>query len=265
MSKDLDLLEGTWTLAEGEMDGQAMPDAMVNGFQVTIRGNRFTSTGMGEEFKGTVAVDESAMPRRLDMKFTSGPQKGTVNLCIYELKGDRLRMCIATRGTVRPARFESPEGSGVAVEMFVRGAAATKKKAAAAVVAPAAAPVTPDGGAATEFEGEWPMVSGVMNGAAMDGSLVKWCKRVTRGNVAMVMAGPQTMMKVEFTLDASQSPKAIDYLNLTGGNKGKRQLGIYKVEGEVATYCVAPPGKPRPAGFVSTKENGATLTVWKRP
>jgi len=265
MSKDLELLQGTWTVTEVTMDGQPMPDGMVGGFQVAIAGDRFTSSGVGEEFNGTLVIDEKARPRRLDMRFTTGPQKGTVNLCIYELKGDRLRMCIATRGTVRPERFESPADSGIAVETLVRGAAAKavkgKTKAAAATPAPAAASSAPS----TEFEGEWPMVSGVMNGAPMDASLVKWVKRITQGNVATVMAGPQTMMKAEFTIDPSQSPKAIDYLNLAGGNKGKAQLGIYKVEGDLATYCIAPPGAPRPATFESTKQNGATLTVWKRP
>jgi hypothetical protein len=43
-----------------------------------------------------------------------------------------------------------------------------------------------------------------------------------------------------------------------------RTEGIYSVRGDVLTYCVAPPGRPRPAGFVTTKGDGNTLATLKR-
>ena len=108
------------------------------------------------------------------------------------------------------------------------------------------------------------MVSGVMNGQPMDPSLVKWVKRTTRGNRTTVLAGPQVMMKVEFSIDPSQSPQAIDYLNLAGANKGKTQRGIFDLSGDVLRVCVAAPGDPRPAEFASVPGDRRTFTVWKR-
>ena len=39
---------------------------------------------------------------------------------------------------------------------------------------------------------------------------------------------------------------------------------IYAIEGDQMTYCVAPPGKPRPSGFVTKKGDGYTLVSLKR-
>jgi len=263
MRKDLDLLQGSWRITALETEGREMPEEMLEEGRITIEGERFTSAGMGAEYGGTIALDASANPRHLDMKFDAGHATGTTNLGIYELDGDRWRICLATHGTVRPSKFDSTAGSGFVLETLARGAApaATKRKGRAPAKATPAAPTSAP---ATELEGEWPMVSGVMSGKPMDQSLVKWVKRVTRGNQTAVVAGPQVMMKAEFTSDASESPKAIDYLNLAGSNKGKRQFGIYEIAADVLRVCVAAPGDPRPAEFVSVPGDGRTLTVWKR-
>jgi uncharacterized protein (TIGR03067 family) len=204
---------------------------------------------MGAEYGGTFVVDESATPRRLDMKFETGPEKGATNLCIYELDGDSWKLCIATRGTVRPDGFVSPPGSGFAVETLRRGSAPKKARRAGKV------------GPATELEGEWRMVSGVMDGKPMDASTVK---RVTRGNQTTVTAGPQTMMEFDFAVDPATSPASIDYTHTAGANKGKTQLGIYQLDGDRLTILVTAPGAGRPKKFDAAPDKNGTLTVWKR-
>jgi uncharacterized protein (TIGR03067 family) len=268
MQRDLDLLEGSWTVTALEVDGQAMPAAMLADARITIKGSRFTSTGMGGAYEGTLELDTSASPPRLDMKFDAGPEKGNTNLGIYQLEGDTWKLCLATRGTVRPASFASTPGSGFAVETLVREGAPAAHKAKGRAPKKSAPPIPAGGptpaGPATEFEGEWSMLAGVMDGKAMDASLLKWVKRVTRGNQTTVVAGPQTMLKVEFTFDPAPSPRTIDYLNLAGAHKGKAQQGIYKFEGDVLTVCVSAPGAARPREFESAAGDGRTLTVWKR-
>jgi uncharacterized protein (TIGR03067 family) len=258
MSDDLDLLQGAWTITAMDMDGQTMPETMLGDARLVIEGSRFTSTGMGAVYEGTLKLDSSSSPAHLDMRFDAGPEKGNTNLGIYQLGRDSWKLCLATRGTVRPSTFASPTGSGIAVQTLARGkvAKARKGKTTAASKGPS--------GPATEFEGEWRMLSGVMNGAAMDASAVQWVKRVTRGNQTTVLAGPQTMLKVEFSFDPSSAPQSIDYLNLAGAAKGKRQQGIYRFEGDVLTVCTAPPGAARPAEFTSVPGDGRTLTTWKR-
>src|SRR5437763_16911258 len=115
-AKDLELLQGSWRIATMEVDGQEMPGQMLAGSSIVVKGSRFTSTGMDAVYEGELVVDESATPRRLDMRFDAGPEKGNTNRGIYELNGDRWRLCLATRGNVRPASFATEAGSGFALE-----------------------------------------------------------------------------------------------------------------------------------------------------
>ncbi|HXP63099.1 MAG TPA: TIGR03067 domain-containing protein, partial [Dongiaceae bacterium] len=128
MPSDLDLLQGSWRITALEVEGREMPGEMLADGRITIQGDRFTSTGMGAEYTGTITLDAFAAPRRLDMHFDAGPEKGNTNFGIYELDGDRWRICLATRGAVRPSRFNSTEGGGFVLETLARGAATLEPK-----------------------------------------------------------------------------------------------------------------------------------------
>ena len=263
MSKatDLERLQGSWQLRALEIDGQAAPAGMLAGSSIVIEGRRFTGTGMGAVYAGVLALDTSAAPRRLDMKFDAGPEKGNTNLGIYEIDGDTWKLCLSTRGGERPASFATQPGSGIALEILSRAAAPAPPSRKSKRAAPAASPRDPR---PTEFEGEWQMLSGIMDGQAMEESAVKWVIRVTRGSLTTVKAGPQVMLQFEFTADAAKSPKEIDYLNTAGPHKGKTQRGIYEFDGGVLRLCVAAPGAARPREFRSAPGDRWTLTVWKR-
>lgn len=120
MRQDIDLLQGFWSITSLEMEGREMPANMFSSARIEVKGNRFTSLGMGAEYQGTLELDPSTNPPQLNMKFDVGPEKGNINLCIYELVGDVWKMCIATRGSVRPSIFASTPGSGFAVEILHR-------------------------------------------------------------------------------------------------------------------------------------------------
>src|SRR5215467_12757035 len=127
MPGDLDRLQGSWTITAMEVDGQEMTAAMLAEARLTIKGNRFTSTGMGASYEGILKLNVKTSPRQFDLKFDAGPEKGDTNLGIYELNGDRWKICLATRGKVRPSNFVSTPGSGFAVETLTRGDVAKAK------------------------------------------------------------------------------------------------------------------------------------------
>jgi uncharacterized protein (TIGR03067 family) len=165
---------------------------------------------------------------------------------------------------VRPSSFVSSPGTGFALETLTRGTASKPKHKNARAPKTKEARKTVSEGPVTEFEGEWRMIAGVMNGQAMEKSVVQWVKRVTRGSQTTVYAGPQVMMAMRFSFDPSKSPKTIDYINTAGANKGKSQQGIYEFEGNLLKVCVAAPGSPRPAEFESLPGDDRTFTVWSR-
>lgn len=259
MATDLDKLQGTWTVTSLHMDGRKTTAAEIEGAKIVIKGARFTSVAMGATYKGTVTVHSRTTPKSFDLVFTAGPERGNSNLGIYKLDGDRWTICLATRGTTRPARFATRAGSGIALEVLERGAGASKP-----VKAPPAPERASSSAAATELEGEWTMVSGVLNGKPLTADMVKWCRRITRGDVTSVVAGPQTMVKARFVLDRSASPRAIEYTNLEGASAGKTQAGIFDLRGEDLAICMSAPGKSRPADFASKPGDGRSYTTWRR-
>ena len=67
-----------------------------------------------------------------------------------------------------------------------------------------------------------------------------------------------------YTLTAAR-PALIDLTTVSQDNPTRLHTrGIYSLQGDVLTYCVAGPGGPRPAEFATTKGDGRTLVVLKR-
>jgi uncharacterized protein (TIGR03067 family) len=255
-----------------ESDGRKMPADTFDGSMIVIKGSAFTSAGMGATYEGTVELDQAKKPKTLDLLFTVGHAAGTRNLGIYKLDGDQWTICLATRGGNRPTGFATRPGTGLALETLARGDAARKARKAKPQPARAASRATKgavaerdaaQSGAPTALEGQWAMVAGVLNGAALGPDMVKWCQRITRGDVTSVVAGPQVMLKARFTLDHAKKPSVIDYINLAGTNKGKPQAGIFELSGDILSICMAAPGQPRPGAFSSTTGDGRSYTTWR--
>lgn len=262
MSHDLDILQGVWSVTSLQLDGENTSGEMIAQAQIRIEGDRFVNTGMGAVYTGTMKLDANVKPRRIELHFDSGPEAGNVNRGIYEVNADRWKLCLDTRGGPAPSKFASEPGSGVALEVLERANAPARPKPMR-TTANSAAAASP--AAATELEGEWNMVSAVMNGAVMDDATVQWVRRVNEGNVTAVYAGPQTMLKAEFSHNAWSSPATIDYTILAGPNRGKRQLGIYSLRQDLLKICMSAPGAPeRPDAFDSVKGDERVYTVWRK-
>ena len=254
---DLNALQGGWDVVTVELDGQEIVAVPLEA-RITVKGGRFVTSGMGAEYAGDVKLDETARPKRFDLRFTTGPQQGTTALGIYELKGDSWRMCLTTRGTKRPTKFATKGGTGLALQTLVRQGTA-KPEAGPPAKTPASTAAA--SGAAPELEGEWSMESLVTDGRALEAEWAKMGKRVVTGNEVKVLMGPQVQVHATFTVDRSRKPMEMNYVHVKGGRK---QLGIYRLEGGILTTCMGKPGGPRPDGFTSKPGDGRTLGVWKK-
>src|SRR5205807_1617746 len=90
-------------------------------------GTKFTTAAMGSTYDGTLSLDVTKKPKRFDLKFTKGPEKGNTSLGIYELDGDTWKICLGLTGKSRPTKFATKPGSGHALETLKRGEVAAEK------------------------------------------------------------------------------------------------------------------------------------------
>jgi len=248
MKGDLKKLQGTWHIVTLEMEGQKYPSG---GSKIVIHGERFVSLNMGAEYEGSVAVDETQAPKTFDLLFEEGPEKGNKSLGIYELDGESWKICLGLTGKSRPKKFAAEKGTGHALELLQRESkaeqAAAKKRA----------PIDENAPPVPELEGEWSMVSCMQDGKPIDARFLKAARRVFKGNGTTLFAGEQVFMKSAFTVDASQSPPAIDYHDL-------RQHGIYQVKDGTLHTALAAVTAPRPADFTAAPGDGRTVSQWSR-
>jgi uncharacterized protein (TIGR03067 family) len=65
-------------------------------------------------------------------------------------------------------------------------------------------------------------------------------------------------------LDPKQSPRAIDVIADGGPFRGKRVLGIYRLDKDRLTICMADADQPRPKDFTAEKGSRQTLMTFTR-
>jgi uncharacterized protein (TIGR03067 family) len=77
---------------------------------------------------------------------------------------------------------------------------------------------------------------------------------------------PQGEFRFTMTVDPRKDPKTIENLHASGEQKGKKQSGVYKLEGDKFTVCMTRPGSAegdRPKDF-TTKDTTNVLFVFER-
>lgn len=113
----------------------------------------------------------------------------------------------------------------------------------------------------SKLEGTWQLVSAINNGKPTPDEVVKMIRVVIKDGKHSVYFGDKAAVKdIPFVIDPTKIPKATtDKLP-----DGKEIHGIYKLEGDTLTSCVAEAGKARPSEFASRAGSGHTLRVFKR-
>jgi uncharacterized protein (TIGR03067 family) len=87
--------------------------------KITIKGNnmRFIPNGKADAMSMTFTLMPGKSPKAIDLVPSEGPKKGAVLQGNYELKGDKLRICVAD-GLIsknRPTEFSSTEANGTGI------------------------------------------------------------------------------------------------------------------------------------------------------
>src|SRR5437867_3191274 len=221
MQEDLEKLQGTWDIVSLEVEGRAMAEHGFKGSQIVVQGNKFNSLSMGATYKGKLKVESAKTPKRLDLMFEEGPEKGNKSLAIYELDGDSWRICLTVTAKDRPTTFATKPGSGLALETLKRSTTTSESGALRQEIA--------------LLEGEWSLVSLVRDGQPMPQQIVRSGKRLAQGNETTVMFGRDVILKAAYSLGPLSTPKTIDYILTAGPNVGEIQHGIYEWAGDAVT------------------------------
>jgi uncharacterized protein (TIGR03067 family) len=120
MDEELEKLQGEWNVVFLEVNGLVPAPHTYAGAKMIIEGNKFISIAMGAKYGGIIDLDSTTDPKSFGLKFTEGPEKGNTNLGIYELEGDRWRICLTMTGGSAPREFATSPGSGRALETLDR-------------------------------------------------------------------------------------------------------------------------------------------------
>jgi uncharacterized protein (TIGR03067 family) len=273
----LRLLEGDWRFVGMQVDGVDMPAAATAGSRILIDGDRFRMESPEATYDGAFIIDVGAEPMHIDIEFVEGPEAGNRSYGVFELNGDQLTICLGVVGASRPAGFSTRPGTGHALERLRRVSMSrpagvtggTRAQADTATPVPAAATTDPTAfdGAMTpmmrRLEGEWIPVQLVQDGQEMPAQWLAFGSRTARANEVKVVFGGQVMVHAKVRLDESATPVAIDYLNLTGRQKGQVSFGILEWVGDEVRILMAAPNAPRPASFSEALKKGLTLSQWR--
>ncbi len=268
-------MEGKWSFRSLQLDGNDVPTSMLGQSSLLIDGDRFRTESPEATYEGIFTIDVETTPHHIDIDFVEGPEAGNRCQGIFELDGDRFRLCLGLVGSSRPTRFATSAGSGHALEELERVDRGRPSGVNGGTPPPPEPETTLPPVSSGDFEtsitptleklqGEWLPLELVTSGKPLEKAYLPYGSRTQSGVETKVVFGGQTMMHARIRFHESTSPMEVDYLNLAGKGKGTLSLGLFRWDGEEAVFNIAAPGAPRPADFTCASGSGRTLSRWKR-
>jgi uncharacterized protein (TIGR03067 family) len=121
------------------------------------------------------------------------------------------------------------------------------------------------------LQGKWVMIGREVLGKKATKEDLEKVKgiRVVEGNKVTSWAVERGKKMEDVTeatikLDPAAKPKAIDQTIIKGRFKGDTALGIYKLDGDELTICIAWGSEERPTEFAGKLDGKAMLVIYKR-
>jgi uncharacterized protein (TIGR03067 family) len=265
-------LEGTWSFAHLEVDGNTIPAGGLSASRILIDGDRFRTESPEATYEGVFNINVEAQPHEIDIEFVEGPEAGNRNFGIFRLDSDQLDICLDMNGKARPTDFRSSPGSGHAYEKLNRTSTDRPTNVAGGTAAERPQSKSIEDSAGFEFvdsptlarlQGEWSAVKIVRDGQELPSMMLHTGRRSANKNEIKISFGGQTMIHALVRLDESTDPIHIDYYNLDRANKGTVQFGLLQWLGDEACFCMAAPGTPRPTDFNCPARSGRTVSQWR--
>jgi uncharacterized protein (TIGR03067 family) len=112
--KDLEQMQGTWTVAAQEMGGAKLTDEQIKqaNVKLVVKGDKYTlSIGDQPIAHGTIKLDPAKKPKAIDTTAEGEQHKGQKMLGIYTLEKDEMKVLFTQPGEDRPAEFRTKQGT----------------------------------------------------------------------------------------------------------------------------------------------------------
>ena len=113
-------------------------------------------------------------------------------------------------------------------------------------------------------QGTWRVTSSVRDGKSGPGEVIKSIVRVVEGDHVVWKRDGKNFAGTTVVLDPSKAPKTIDVVPDGGPFRDKHVLGVYKLDGDLLTICMAGPDEDRPKTFDAPDGSGLTLMTFAR-
>jgi uncharacterized protein (TIGR03067 family) len=119
--KDLDRLQGVWTLVSMEREGEVVPADQIGAATATYARDALVLRA-GDEIRrrGIVTLDAGRTPKAINTWDRDGSFADETVPGIYELEGDTLKLCFARPRQTRPTEFTTKQGTGVLLAVYKR-------------------------------------------------------------------------------------------------------------------------------------------------
>jgi uncharacterized protein (TIGR03067 family) len=117
---DVKKMNGTWTVAEAHLAGMKLPEDFSKTVKLTLKDGAYSTEVGDNKDEGTVKLIAGTKPALMEIEGTVGPNKGKKFQAIYELDGDKMRVCYALDGKTKPTEFKSTAENGMFLVTYVR-------------------------------------------------------------------------------------------------------------------------------------------------
>ena len=248
---DREKLQGDWAALAVQADGKELAAEELAEVHVHIKGDEFTLYPLKDKTaRVTFHLDPASSPKAMTLTEQEGEDKGTSIPAIYELKGDRLKLCVAMKpGVARPTEFAAPRDSGLLLLDLKR----EPKQV---------------GEDREKIQGTWKVIKAEMQGQEVpEDDIQKGFGTMTiKGNKVTTEKPGGAAIESKITIDPTQTPKTIDLVPQDGPDteKGKTFRGIYKRNGDTLVFCMSGPDMERPKEFKTEAGTMVMLITLKR-